>query len=166
MRLPIVILVMNAYEVSQVKYDRADLHSDAMSHAQVHSGATVYNLKSDTVSKHVALSMYQLGSGSAADSANGHLDALEQGHSMLTAVMAALADSPTAFAVEPSHLLIDFFQNYVKDHHVVEHACTEILNELRRVNGVEPMLEVGCAMHKRSVCVCVCARVSALYRRH
>jgi hypothetical protein len=89
--LPTLVMILNAYCAGLKKWDRADLHSDAASLAQKHSGATVLNLKcfDSDESEFLAVGLYQLSSGTAVDGANGHLDALARARSLLETLQEA-----------------------------------------------------------------------------
>ena len=149
--LPTLVLILSACLVGSKKWNAADLHSDAASIAQTHSGATVLNMKctASGESEFVALGLYQLSTGTAIDGAAGHLDALARARTLMDVVEAALQQSKTQFSIEPSHLLITFFDCFVKDHIKTEHVVAQILIEIRARDGVAALLEIGCAMHKR-----------------
>jgi hypothetical protein len=149
--LPTLVLILSGCLVGSKEWNAADLHSDAASIAQTHSGATVLNMKctASGESKFVALGLYQLSSGTAIDGAAGHLDALARARTLLDDLQEALQKSATRFAFEESHLLITFFDCFVKDHIKTERVVAKILNEIREDTGVAPLIEVGCAMHKR-----------------
>jgi hypothetical protein len=146
--LPTLVAILCGYLSSRPEDDGADIHSDAYTHAQVHCGATLLNIKRGNESRRVALGIYQLGSGTAVDGARGHLECLSYHRELLAEVQSALSDSSRAFEVDRSHLLINFFSSFVRDHNKTEVAVVKLLNEERTLTDDAALVEVGCSMHK------------------